>query len=536
MAAERPYHFIIVGGGTAGCVLASRLSENAANRVLLIEAGSEDRCWWLKVPAASFKVSEDPRFHWGYSTVPQAAMDGRRIPLIQAKVLGGGSSINGMVHTRGAAGTFDAWRALGCDGWGYEDVLPYFRAIESSDRGESRLHGARGFMKTIRAHSELPISNAIMAALGECGIPIIDDLNVPVPDGVGLYDWCIGKGRRASMPAVLPGLRHDRPNFTIMTDTAVSHLHIEGNRVTGVRVVRRGTTTTIRTEREVIMCAGAIGSPKILLLSGIGPAQELEALGIAVRLAHPHVGHNLQNHVAYRLEYSTNAPMTARRYVDPRHGCVEILRYVLSGTGVLGAGAAPIGGFLRSTPDVAEPDVQLFAIPALMGRGRGFRGMLPERHGYTLCINQGTPYSRGSVILASSDHRASPHIDPGYFSDERDLQATVAAAERMRAVAHAPSLARWTEEELFPGAEVRSRADWIGHIRANAGNHYHVSGTCRMGRTIEDSVTDPRLCVHGINGLRVADASIMPVLMNGNTNAAVAMIAERAAGLMAADS
>jgi choline dehydrogenase len=337
------------------------------------------------------------------------------------------------------------------------------------------------------------------------------------------------------MPAVMPGLRHDRPNLTIMTDTAVSHLQTEGNRVSGVRVVRRGTTVTIRTEREVIVCAGAIGSPKLLLLSGIGPAQELESLGVAVRLAHPHVGRNLQNHVAYRLEYSTNAPVTARRYVDPRRGSIEILRYALSGTGILGAGAAPIGGFLRSTSDAPEPDVQLFAIPALMGRGRGFWGMLPERHGYTLCINQGTPYSRGSVFLASSDHREAPRIDPGYFSDERDLHATVAAAQRMRAVAHAPSLARWTDQELFPGAAVTSRADWIRHVRANAGNHYHVSGTCRMGRTIEDSVTDPRLRVHGINGLRVADASVMPVLMNGNTNAAVAMIAERAAGLIAED-
>ena len=530
------YDYIIVGGGTAGCVVASRLSDNPSTRVLLLEAGERDSSPWFSVPAASFKVSADPLFGWGYLTESQDGLNGRQIPLIQARVLGGGSSINGMVYTRGAASTFNAWRSMGCDGWGYEEVVPYFRRSQASDRGAGPLHGATGFMKTVRGHSDLPITAHMLAGFAESGFPIVDDLNVPSPEGIGYYDWCVADGRRASMPAVLPGLRKDRSNLTVGTRATATRVVIEKQRASAVEVVWRGSRSSIRAEREIVLCAGAIGSAKLLLLSGIGPAESLQRLGVPVVVDHPEVGKNLQNHVAYRLEFLCSHPVTARRYVHPWRGSIEGLRYLWGRKGFLSSGAAPIGGFFRSSESSPEPDVQLFAIPALLGQGRGFLGMLPSVHGYTLCLNQGSPFSRGSVTLRSADPTEAPAVDPQYLSDSRDLEIMVLAAERLRAVASAPSLARYTEREILPGPAVQSRADWAAHIRSFAFNHFHVCGTCRMGRSSADSVTDHQLRVHGLRGLRVADAAVMPLLMNGNTGAAVIMIAERAAEALAATS
>lgn len=529
----RSYDFVVVGGGTSGCVLASRLSDNPSVSVLLIEAGPPDRSALYTVPGASFLVFSDPRNGWGYLTEPQAQMDGRQLPLIQAKVLGGGSTINGMVYTRGAASTFDAWRDMGCAGWGYDDVLPYFRRMESSDRGDGPFHGGAGPLKIVRGHSDLPVTGRILSAFSEAGIPRIDDLSVATPDGVSYYDWCVTGGRRASMPVIFPGLRHDRSNLTVITDAFVTRIVVNGDRVLGVEVVRDGRPSIVNSDREVALCAGAIGTAKLLLLSGIGPADELHRLGVPVVADHPCVGKNLQNHITYRLEYLCSQRITARRYVHPWHGTIEALRYVFGRKGYLAGGASPAGGFFRSSDDVPLPDTQVFAIPALLDRKPGL-GMLPKVHGYSLGLNQGTPYSRGTVTLRSSDPMAAPMIDPRYLDDPRDMQVTVRAAERLRAVAAAPSLAAVTEKEILPGPRVRTRTDWEKDIRINAGNHYHVSGTCRMGRALAESVTDNKLRVHGLNGLRIADAGIMPLLMNGNTNAAVMMIAERAAEAMSA--
>jgi choline dehydrogenase len=304
--------------------------------------------------------------------------------------------------------------------------------------------------------------------------------------------------------------------------------------VKGVEVSRGGATDCIFAEHETVLSAGAIGSAKLLLLSGIGPAQELHQLGIRVLADHPHVGKNLQNHTAYRLEFLTSEPITARRYIHPVRGMTELLRYAVARTGILASGASPIGGFFRSSEHAAAPDIQLFAIPAVLGPGPGLIGMLPKAHGYVFCINQGAPASRGSLRLRSQDALTAPAIDPQYLADPADLEATVLAAERMREVASAPSLAAITARETFPGPSVKTRQDWATHIAATAFNHYHVCGTCRMGRAVEDSVTDAHLRVHGFKGLRVADAAVMPLLMNGNTNAAVIMLAERAAEAMIA--
>jgi len=532
-ALARSYDYIIVGGGTAGCVLASRLSDVATNRVLLIEAGPSDSSRLFPIPGAAFMVFANPKNSWPFFTEPQRELNNRALPFTQARVLGGGSTINGMVTTRGAASLYDTWRDMGADGWGYDDLLPYFKRLESSDRGAGPYHGADGPWRIVRAGSDLPIVERILSAFEEVGMKRIDDLNVPAPEGMGFYDWSVRDGRRASMPVTFPGFRGDRSNLMVVTGALVTKVVVEGDRAVGVELVGDGTKTVVRADREVAVCGGAISSPKLLLLSGIGPADELRALGIPVVLDSPQVGRNLQNHTAYRLEYLCSEPITARHYIHPLNGPKELLRYIFTRQGFLAGGASPIGGFYRSSPAASIPDTQVFAIPAFFERKPGL-GMLPKIHGYGFGLNQGTPYSRGTVTLRSSDPQENPVIDPHYFEDRRDLEITMEAAMRLREVAHAPSLAKITTKEVTPGPEVRTRAEWEAHVRATTYHHFHVCGTCRMGRLITDSVTDPKLRVHGLKGLRVVDGGVMPLLMNANTNAAVMVVAERAAEEMLA--
>ncbi|TZG25178.1 GMC family oxidoreductase [Sphingomonas montanisoli] len=527
------YDHIVVGGGSSGCVVASRLSDDPNVRVLLVEAGRRDAGRLSRIPGAIFRVAYDPRNGWGYMTEPQSALNGRALSMTQARVMGGGSSINGMCYSRGAAHEYDHWRDLGAEGWGYDDVLPWFRKLETSARGAGPYHGGNGPVSVVRGGSRLGIIHAAAEAMGQAGYQRLDDLSVPEPDGMGHYDWFIDRGRRASAATAYPGISGGRPNLTVMADATVLRVLIEGDRTVGIEVARDGGIETIRADGEVILSGGGINSPKLLLQSGIGDADALTALGVPVVLDRPQVGRNLQNHTAYVLTYTVNAPITAYNYLQPVRGAIEVGRYLFGRGGFLAEGTGNYGGFFRSDPALDRPDFQLFVAGMLRGMRRGPLGLLPDRHGFGLGINEGRPKSRGEVRLRSADPLAAPVIDPRYFEDQRDMDALVDATLRMRELAAQPALAKLIEAEVGPGAAVKTRDEIADHVRATVGNHYHVCGTCRMG-VDTDAVTDPQLRVKGIERLRVADMSIAPELINGNTGAVAMMIGERVAALVAA--
>ncbi len=521
--------FIVVGAGTAGCAVASRLSEDPSVTVALFEAGPRDRSPLFRLPAGVAAVAADPRFAWGYRTEPQTAMGGRSHPLVQARVVGGGSSINGMVYTRGAARDYDAWRTCGVDGWDYAEVLPFFRKSQRSDRKDSPWHGTAGPVATTRALPCTAVAEDVLGAMRERGFAIVDDLNVPDPDGFARYDRWIARGRRTSSASGFGGMRGDRPNLAIRSGTRVIRILFERERAAGIMFERGGDVRVLRARREIILCAGAIGSAKLLLLSGVGPADALRALDIAPRFDHPHVGRNLANHVSCRLEYVYRSPTTARRFLSPWQGGLELARYLATGGGFLAEAASPLGGFFRSDPALDHPDAQLFLLPLLPGSTPGISAIRAEPHGFCLSVSQGVPHSLGQMWLRSSDPAAAPAIDPAMLCDPRDLRATADAVERMRDLAGAPALAGRIENERSPGPAIRRGAALDDWVRAAARPYFHPAGTCRMGRSVAESVTDSELRVHGLAGLRVADAGVMPRLVNGNLAAPVLMIAERAA-------
>lgn len=528
MNAESRYDYVIVGGGTAGCVLASRLSEDPSVRVALVEAGPRDRSPLLTVPAGVIKVAGDPRFNWGYMTEPQAELGGRRLPFVQARVLGGGSSINGMVYTRGMASDYDSWRDLGVEGWDHEALLPYFMRSEHSDT-DSPDRGRDGPLATTRARPALGVVEDIVEAMRRAGYAWVEDLASAEPDGFGRYDWAISKGRRSSSASSFGGLRGGRPNLHLLVNARAKRVLLERDRADLIEIEELGAERLLRAEREIILCAGAIGSAALLLRSGIGPADQLREAGVTVQREHPQVGRNLSNHMSYRLEYRYGRPTTARRFLTPWGGLGALLGYAIGRRGFLGHGTSPLGGFFRSDPALPRPDMQLFVAPVLFGTGPGVRGLLPDEHGFSLSISQGVPWSRGAMWLQPGHPNAAPAIDPAAFRDRRDLEATIDAIGRMRDLAGGLPLARHITGERRPGAAVRTRGEIEDAVRREARPYFHPVGTCRMGRAVGDSVTDSQLRVHGIEGLRVADASVMPRLVNGNLNAPVMMIAERAA-------
>lgn len=514
--------YVIVGGGSAGCALAARLTQDPNTSVLLLEAGPRDTHPLHHVPAGYFALGR--RYTWGYHSAPQRHAGNRSVELPQGRMMGGSSSVNAMVMVRGVPRDYDDWaRVYGCTGWSYREVLPYFIRSECNDTYSNEFHGNDGPVGVSRV-MPYSLTQSFVRAAQQSGIPYNDDFNGSQAAGCGFYQTSIRDGRRSSTAVAYLRPAHGRPNLTVRSGVTVTKIVIERGRATGVQIADAGQLTTIRAQREIIVTAGAVGSPKLLLLSGIGPAQHLHQLGIRPVLDLPGVGANLQDHARVDLYYELNGRYSLDRYKKPFALLLLGLEYLLYRRGVIASNSLDGGGFWWSERDEPDPNMQFFFVP--------LSSSVPYRHGCSMNFYELRPRARGSVRLRSSDPQAQPLIDPNYLGERVDLEHTVAGLEVCRAIMRQPAMARLIQREYAPGPDVRTAEQLAHYARQVVDTGYHLVGSCRMG-VDESAVVTPELRVRGIGGLRVCDSSVMPAIVSGNTNAAVIMIAEKAADLIA---
>ena len=525
------YDYIITGAGPAGCVLAARLSEDPAVTVLLLEAGGTDRHPLFHMPAGFAKMTKGIA-SWGWSTVPQRHLDGRVLWYTQAKVLGGGSTINAQIYTRGNRRDYDAWAQQdGCTGWSYADVLPYFRHAEDNQRFADEYHGTGGPLGVSIPVNPLPISEAFLRAGQQFGIPYNHDFNGARQDGVGHYQVTVRNARRSSAAVAWLRPARGRRNLTVRTGTLAARVLVEHGRAVGVELSGRdGAREVVRCEREVIVACGAIGSPRLLLLSGIGPAEHLRAVGIAVAHDLPGVGSNLQDHLDLFAIAECTGDHTYDGYAKRHRALWAGLQYALFKNGPVASTLFETGGFWCVNGTAAWPDIQFH-----LGLGSGIEaGVTKLRHaGVTLNSAYLRPRSRGTVRLAAADPRAMPLIDPNYWSDPHDRTMALAGLRMAREILRQPALRPFILAERMPGPELVSDTELAAYAARTCKTDHHPVGTCRMGHG-PDAVVGPDLRVHGLAGLRVADASIMPRIVSSNTNAPTLMIGEKAADLIRA--
>lgn len=524
------FDHIIVGAGAAGSVLANRLSADGTRRVLLLEAGGGDRNPIFRLPILAGAAYWYRHTNWNYVTAPQPGLDGRQIKWPRGKMLGGSTSINGMMYMRGHAADYDGWAQAGCTGWSYADVLPYFRRSEDAPhRAGDPFHGTGGPMRSVKSKGENPLYASFLSAGMAEGARPNDDFNGAEQEGLGFYDFNIRDGRRESAATAFLRPVLSRPNLTVWTEAPVRRVVIEGGRATGVEVARWGQRQIVRARGDIILCGGAINSPQLLQLSGIGPGAVLHAAGVPVLRDAPGVGANLQDHLGVYLTYACKDPVTLYSLFRPDRAALALARAALFGTGPMAAVPLEAGGFLRTRPDLSIPDIHITFVPGLSleatQKGQG-------QHGYLINFYQLRPESRGEIRITAPHAEVAPHIDPRYLSAEADRHCMRDGVRLARRIGENPALARHKRADLSPTpADLADDAAIDAWVRAGANTIFHPAGTCRMGSD-PASVVDPALRVRGVDNLRVADASVMPTVIGGNTSAPTMMIGEKAADLI----
>ena len=525
------FDYIIVGAGSAGCVLADRLSASGRDKVLLLEAGPADKNFWIHVPLGYGKLFQDPRVNWMYQTEPEPELNNRNVIAPRGKVLGGSSSINGLLYVRGQHEDFDHWRQLGNTGWSFEDVLPFFRKAEDQQRGSDHLHGSGGplAVSDVNPHK---LCEAFIDAADQAGHPRTRDFNGESQEGAGYYQLTARNGRRCSTARGYLKPARSRPNLHVESDALATRILFEGRRAVGVEYNQGGVLRQVRADGEVVLSGGAFNSPQLMQLSGVGPESLLREHGINVIADVPGVGADLQDHFQVRFNYRCTEMITVNDMMARKHRQMMAgLRYLLFRDGPLSIGAGYAGGFFKTDPSLPTPDIQihfiLFSADAIGQKLHTFPGFLASS-----C--QLRPRSRGYVRIKSADPAAAPAIHMRYMSDPFDQEVTVAGMKLLRKIMTQPAMMRYIEEEFVPGSSVQTDAEMLAFARERGTTVYHPTSTCRMGPDA-NAVVDERLRVKGFDGLRVIDGSVMPTVVSGNTNAAIIMVAEKGAAMMLED-